>query len=197
MNVNCDFLSSHLTCELPEHTMDMMLKVQTRTGEHTFREDVYTHTLKYRRWNNELRPFWSLKRRVMNIFQKWNSLSDNSRRTSTQMIINKVENEGEEIKSVSTDNDRNSVHSNWSELVSVDKEVEYTKLKSGLNIGASTSNASLGEAMKKPLIPQKKKAVKNIVLIPYKPKPTDWESWRIKSPYATSTIASPPLASND
>ena len=61
-----------------------------------------------------------------------------------------------------------------------------------MNIGASTSNASLGEAMKKLLIPQKKKAVKNIVLIPYKPKPTDWGSW-IKSPYATSTIASPPL----
>ena len=51
--------------------------------------------------------------------------------------------------------------------------------------------------MKKPLISQKKKAVKNIVLIPHKPKPTDWGSWRIKSPYATSTIASPPLASND
>ena len=84
-----------------------------------------------------------------------------------------MENEGEENKSVSTDSDRNSVHSNWSELVPVDEEVEYTKLKSGLNIGASTSNASLGEAMKKLLIPQKKKAVKNIVLIPHKPKPTD------------------------
>ena len=51
--------------------------------------------------------------------------------------------------------------------------------------------------MKKPLVPPKKKAVKNIVLIPYKPKPTDWGSWRIKSPYTTSSIASPPLTSND
>ena len=70
MNVNCDFLANHLTCELPEHMMDMMLKVWTRMGEHTFREDVYTHTLKYRRWNNELRPFQSFKRRVTDIFQK-------------------------------------------------------------------------------------------------------------------------------
>ena len=70
MNVRCDFLVNHLTCELPEHTMDMMLKVWTRIGEHMFREDVYTCTLKYRRWNNELRPFQSLKRRVTNIFQK-------------------------------------------------------------------------------------------------------------------------------
>ena len=106
-----------LTCELPEHTMDVMLKVWTRMGEHTFREDVYMHTLKYRRWNNELRPFQSLKRRVANIFQKQNSLSDNSRATSTQTIINNVENEGEENKSVSTDSDRNSVQSNWSKLV--------------------------------------------------------------------------------
>ena len=39
--------------------------------------------------------------------------------------------------------------------------------------------------------------MKNIVLIPYKPKPTNWGSWRIKSPYATSSIASPPSTSND
>ena len=71
--------------------------------------------------------------------------------------MNNVENEGEENKSVSTDSDRNSVHSNWSKLVSVDEEAEYTKLKSGLNIGTSTSNASLGEAMKKPLVPPRKR----------------------------------------
>ena len=57
MNVSCDFLTNQLTCELPEHTMDVMLKVQMRMGEHMFREDVYTCTLMYRRWNNELRPF--------------------------------------------------------------------------------------------------------------------------------------------
>ena len=41
MNVSCNFLMNQLTCELLEHTMDMMLKVQMRMGEHTFREDVY------------------------------------------------------------------------------------------------------------------------------------------------------------
>ena len=70
MNVSCDFLMNQLTCELPKHMMDVMLKVQTRTGEHAFTEDVYTCTLKYRRWNNELRPFQLLKKRVANIFQK-------------------------------------------------------------------------------------------------------------------------------
>ena len=42
----------------------------------------------------------------------------------------------------------------------------------------------------------RKRAKKNIVLVPYKPKPKDWGSWKIKSPYVTSTIASPPLDLN-
>ena len=53
MTVKCDFVDNILTCELPEHTMDMLLKVRTRSGEHTFREDIYMRTLKYHRWNNE------------------------------------------------------------------------------------------------------------------------------------------------
>ena len=57
MNVSCDFLANQLIYELPEQMMDVMLKVRTRMGEHTFREDIYACTLKYRRWNNELRPF--------------------------------------------------------------------------------------------------------------------------------------------
>ena len=40
-------------------------------------------------------------------------------------------------------------------------------------------------------ISQKKRTVRNIVLVPYKPKPKDWGTWKIKSPYATSTVASP------
>ena len=40
MNVTCDFLEKQLVCELPEQTMDVLLKIRTKTGEHTFREDV-------------------------------------------------------------------------------------------------------------------------------------------------------------
>ena len=57
MNVSGDFLANQLICELPEQTMDVMLKVRIRMGEHTFREDICTCTLKYRRLNNELRAF--------------------------------------------------------------------------------------------------------------------------------------------
>ena len=55
-----------------------------------FREDIYTRTLKYRRWNNELRPFHSLKKRVDWMFCKRNSYLDSSRGTSTQTIVNDI-----------------------------------------------------------------------------------------------------------
>ena len=157
--------------------MDVVLKVRTRTGEHTFREDVYTCTLKYRRWNNELRPFQSLKRRVANILQKQNSLSDNSKGTSTQTIVNNVESEDE--GSVPTNSKRNSIHSNWSDLLSllsVDEEAEYKRTcrsKSNIIGVATTSAPSAVEATKGPSIPPVKKTVKNIVLVPYTPKLTD------------------------
>ena len=109
MNVNCNFLENKLVCDLPEHTMDVLLKVRTKAGEHTFREDIYTCMLKYRKWNNELRPFRSLKRRVANIFQKRDSLSNDSRGTFTQTIINHLETE-EERSEMSSER-RDSVHS--------------------------------------------------------------------------------------
>ena len=48
MEVSCDFIGKQLVCMVANQMMDMLLKVHTKTGEHTFREDVYTHSLKYR-----------------------------------------------------------------------------------------------------------------------------------------------------
>ena len=176
MNVTCDFIQHNLTCILSENTMDVLLKVHTRSGEHTFREDVHTRTLKYRRWNNELRPFRSLKKRVARMFQKRNSFSDSSRATSTQTVVNMEQCKMEEKES-ETDSEKESIHSNWSELV----PIEPSKLDETLTIN----------------VPQRKRTVRNIVLVPYKPKLKDWGSWKIKSPYATSTVASPILVSNN
>ena len=180
MNVSCDFVEHQLNCMLPANTMDVLLKVRMKSGEHTFREDVYTRTLKYRRWNNELRPFRSLKRRVADIFQKRNSFSDSSRGTSTQTIVNNLSEQCKaetREKDSETDSDRESIQSNWSDLIpiKVNKPAEVM-------INDTT---------------QRKRTVRNIVLVPYKPKPKDWGSWKIKSPYATSTVASPILDRND
>ena len=167
-------------CVLPEHTMDVLLKVRTRSGQHTFWEDVYTRTLKYRRWNNELRPFCFLKKRLASMFHKRNPFSDSSRGTSTQTIVNNTTEQckAEEMEMDSeTDSDNNSVHSNWSKLVPTSNEICNT---STMNTEVKRSEAQI-----------RKRVIKNIVLVPYKPKPKDWGSWKVKSPYATDTIASP------
>ena len=174
MNVTCNFIQHNLNCTLPENTMAVLLKVCTRLGEHTFREDVYTRTLKYRRWNNELRSFRSLKKRVAGMFQKRNSFSDSSRATSTQTIANMVPEQCKmEEKNSEMDSEKQSIHSNWSKLV----PIETSEPDEVLMIN----------------VLQRKRTVRNIVLVPYKPKPKDWGSWKIKSPYVTSPIASPPL----
>ena len=136
---------------------------------------------------------------MVDIFHKRNSLSDDSRRTSTQTLVNQRDSDKE--KSIVNDDRRDSVHSDWSDLMPVNAEAEYKKIhKEGkeLNIDrATTSTASVTNDLIRPSAPPKKKTIKNIVLVPYTPKPKDWGSWRIKSPYVTSTIASPPLTSND
>ena len=80
----------------------------------------------------------------------------------------KVENKDSE-----TDSERESIHSNWSDFVPMERN-ELSKVEVS-----------------------KKRTVRNIVLVPYKPKPKNWGSWRAKSPYATSIVASPNFDSSD
>ena len=74
--------------------------------------------------------------------------------------------------------ERESIHSNWSKLIPINNEINKPS-----------------DAMKTD-IQQRKRALKNIVLVLYKPKPKDWGTWKVKFPYATSMIASPPLDPN-
>ena len=54
-------------------------------------------------------------------------MSDDTRGTSSQSIINTMERESEE-RSIVNDSVRSSIHSNWSDLVPVDIESEYRKI---------------------------------------------------------------------
>ena len=105
---------------------------------------------------------------------------DSSSGTSTQTIVNNIEQCKAETmeKDSETDSDKESVHSNWSKLLPINNAPT-----------TSTEVKNNGPQMRK-------KTIKNIVLVPYKPKPKDWGSWEIKSPYLTSIIASPPLDIN-
>ena len=60
------------------------------------------------------------------MFHKRNSYLDSSRGTSTQTIINVVPEQckAEVMKKDSeTDSDRESIHSNWSELIPINNEI--------------------------------------------------------------------------
>ena len=118
------------------------------------------------------------------MFRKRNLLSDSSRGTSTQTIVNNVKQYKDKVmdKDSETHSDRSSVHSNWSKLIPINNEIN--------NESTTDTEAKRSETH------TRKRAIKNIVLIPYKPKPKDWGSWKIKSPYVTSTIASPHLDIN-
>ena len=112
MDISCDFVGKQLVCMLPNQMMDMLLKVRAKTGKHIFREDVYTHSLKYRMWNNQLRPFRSLQKRVATIFRKRRSNLDDGRGISSQSIANYMERDSEE-RSMINGSKRNNVHSDW------------------------------------------------------------------------------------
>ena len=97
------------------------------------------------------------------MFRKRNSYSDSSRGTSTQTIMNEAPAQCKtEEKDSKTDSERESIHSNWSNLIliEVNKPAEVV-----------TNDTSQG-----------KRTVRNVVLVPYKPKPKDWGTWKIKSP---------------
>ena len=198
MDVSCNFIEKQLVCMLPNQMMDMLLKVHMKTGEHTSWEDLYMHTLKYRRWNNQLRPSRSLKKRVANIFRKRNSISDTSRGTSTQSIINYMDSKE---RSVINDGKRNNVHLDWSDLIPIDMEAENQRIyniRKRPNTRSYTSTVPLvglvaEAAAIQPSSPANThKTVKNIVLIPYTPKQNEWGSWQVKkSQLISSTVATP------
>ena len=105
--------------------------------------------------------------------------------------------ESEEERSIVNNDKRDSIHSDWSDLIPVNEEGEYGKIYKNRNepniIGvATTSAASAAKATRMPSVPLAKKTVKNILLVLYMPRPKDWGSWWIRLSYTTRTVASPP-----
>ena len=98
---------------------------------------------------------------MANIFRKRNLLSDDSRGTSTQSIVNHMEREEE--RSIIAGDKRNSVHSGWSDLISIDEEAEYRKNyknRKGPNI-TSTATPLAASATEAIMIPSASPAKEN------------------------------------
>ena len=79
--------------------------------------------------------------------------------------------------------------------MTVNAEAECKKIhknRKELNVDRpTTSTASVTDDLLKPSAPSRKRAIKNIVLVPYTPKPKDWGNWQVRLPYATSFVTSP------
>ena len=50
LNFRCDFENGFFTCDLPEDTVLLILKVKTKTSNHTLVEDMEKQTEKFRPW---------------------------------------------------------------------------------------------------------------------------------------------------
>ena len=50
LNSRCDFKNGFFTCDLPEDAVLLILKVKTKTGNHTLVEDTEKQTEKFRPW---------------------------------------------------------------------------------------------------------------------------------------------------
>ena len=50
LNLRCDFDNGFFTCDLPEDTILLVVKVKTKTGNQTLVEDTEKQTEKFRPW---------------------------------------------------------------------------------------------------------------------------------------------------
>ena len=63
LNASCNFQNGLLVCELTGNTVEVVLKVKTRSGKHTLTEDRYSRTEKFCPWDRA-------DRRSQNKYQK-------------------------------------------------------------------------------------------------------------------------------
>ena len=55
LNSRCDFKNGFFTCDLPEDTVLLILKVKTQTGNHTLVEDMEKQTEKFQPWKKPIK----------------------------------------------------------------------------------------------------------------------------------------------
>ena len=55
LNSRCDFKNGFFTCDLPEGTILLILKVKTQTGNHTLVEDTEKWTEKFQPWKKQVK----------------------------------------------------------------------------------------------------------------------------------------------
>ena len=68
LNSKCDFNSGFFTCDLPEDAVFLVLKVKTKTGNHTLVEDTEKQTEKFRPWKKPTKDGKTSPRKLPGVF---------------------------------------------------------------------------------------------------------------------------------
>ena len=64
LNSRCDFENGFFTCDLPEDAVLLILKVKTKTGNHTLVEVMEKQTEKFRPWKKPTKDWKSISRKL-------------------------------------------------------------------------------------------------------------------------------------
>ena len=67
LNSRCDFENGFFSCGLPEDAVLLVLKVKTKTGNHTLVEDTEKQTEKFRLWKKPTKDGESSPRRLRGV----------------------------------------------------------------------------------------------------------------------------------
>ena len=76
LNSRCDFENGFFTCDLPEDTVLLILKVKTQTGNHTLVEDTEKWTEKFWPWKKLIKDGKQVPQKLPGVLTPWKN--DNS-----------------------------------------------------------------------------------------------------------------------
>ena len=153
--MSCDFPTKQLLCELPTNTMDVVLKICMRLGEHTFWEDLNSRMMKYQRWCDTTKSFRGLKRSIASMYRKSDSES-NSQKSKNILPFTPLSSDigGRTVSSEeSSIHDCYGFHSDWS-------SPGTTSQMNNMNLSEPQPSTSDNTA-------PTYKTVKSIILAPY------------------------------
>ena len=76
LNSRCDFKNGFFTCDLPEDTVLLILKVKTKTSNHTLVEEMERWTEKFRPWKKPIIDGKPVPQKLLGVLTPWKN--DNS-----------------------------------------------------------------------------------------------------------------------
>ena len=91
LNSRCDFEHGFFTCDLPEDAVLLIVKVKTKTGNHTLVEDTEKQTEKFRPWRKPTKDGKPIPRKLPGILtprKKDNSMTSDSGQCPSSLTEN-------------------------------------------------------------------------------------------------------------